>query len=502
VLTTPGRSEARTDSVARVLPPQPVRSFEDYVDQGGGAGLRAALGSDPLDVIGEVEASGLRGRGGAGFPTGRKWRNVCIYESGAHMAPTVVINGAEGEPGSFKDREILRRSPYQVLEGALIAAHAVGAVTLVFGLRASATVERERLEAAIDEVRAARWLDGIGVDVFSGPEEYLVGEETALLEVLAGRDPFPRIAPPYRRGFDEIIDEAGDSDSKSASASGVELAGVTDDAVAPPTLVNNVETIANVAKILSEGADWFRSLGTEASPGTAVCTVTGATGHHGVGEIELGTPLRVVVEKIGGGPRPGRTLRAVMSGVSNRLVTEAQLDTPVTYEALQEIGSGLGCGAFVVFDDQTDFAAVAAGVARFLSVESCGQCTPCKRDGLAIAELFDGVRRSEADTRTLPDIGDHLRTVADSARCNLASQYQQVLGSIVEHFGDELRAHVDGQAEAGEPYLVAPIQGITDGRAVLEAHHTQKQPDWTYDAVWSGQSPVERGSEHRAPEAV
>jgi hypothetical protein len=156
------------------------------------------------------------------------------------------------------------------------------------------------------------------------------------------------------------------------------------------------------------------------------------------------------------------------------------------------IGSGLGCGAFVVFDDETDFAALAAGVARFLAIESCGQCTPCKQDGLALAELFDRVCRSDAGNDELAAIDDHLTTVADSARCNLASQYQAVLRSILTDHRDQVEAHARGNAEGVDLTLVAPIVDLVDGVATLEESHLAKQPDWSYDAVWSGQSPADQ----------
>lgn len=485
----------------RVLAPTPVASLETYVQDGGGRGLESARQLDSDTVIAEIEASGLRGRGGAGFPTGRKWRTVAAYSSGAVEAPSVVVNAAEGEPGSFKDREILGRNPYLVLEGALIAALAVGADEIVVALKHSFSTVRDGVERAVDEIRAAGWLDGIDVSVFAGPGEYLYGEETGLLEALDGRAPFPRISPPYRRGLEEVVDDAADVDTESTSAAHVELAGPSGDAIGPPTLVNNVETLANVPAIVARGAEWFRSLGTEQSPGTVVCTVTGATQRHGVVEVAMGTPLSAVIDAAGGGPRPGHRITAVMGGVSSALVTAAQLDTPLSHEAMQEVGAGLGCGAFIVFDDETDFTAVAEGVARFLSVESCGQCLPCKRDGLALADLFGRIRRSEGNAEDREEIDERLRTVGDSARCNLASQYQQVLRSILDEFDDDVRTHLDGQGGATDPQLVAPVVALDDGRALLDERHRDKQPDWTYDSPWSGKVPADLLSEHRAGDA-
>jgi hypothetical protein len=206
----------------------------------------------------------------------------------------------------------------------------------------------------------------------------------------------------------------------------------------------------------------------------------------------MGTPLREIVERIGGGARSGHRVVAVMSGVANELVLADQLETPASYEAMAAIGSGLGTGGFIVFDDETDFAAVGHGVSRFLGVESCGQCTPCKQDGLALAELLDRVRSSDAHELDLVAIDDRLRTVADSARCGLATQHQLVVGSIALRFSDQLRAHVDGARAPADRVVVAPIVDIVDGVAVTDRGQVTKQPDWTHDPIDSGTSPAER----------
>ena len=475
--------------MTRALAPEPVVDLQAATAGGWGTGLDAATKLGPAGVIDEVEASGLRGRGGAGFPTGRKWRTVATNASLA-LPSLVVVNGAEGEPGSFKDRAILRADPYRVLEGALIAAGAVGADGVVVALKGSFTEEIARVRAAVDELGAAGAADGIGITVFEGPGEYLYGEETALLEAIDGRDPFPRVAPPFRHGVEEL--GAGDG-----SAADVEMAApgaVTD---APPTLVNNVETLANVPAIVAEGAEAFRSVGTAATPGTVVCTVTGRTRRHGVGEFAAGTPLRDVIDELGGGPEPGRELVAALSGVAHPLLPAERFDTPLDFDALDAAGAGLGAAGFIVFDDTTDLAAVAQGVARFLAVESCGQCTPCKQDGRAIAELLDRVRRSDAADLELVDIADRVRTVTDGARCFLAHQQQRVIGSVLELFPDALHAHVEGRVDEVEPELVAPIVAFDGDRAVLDEGQRAKQPDWTYADVDSGQSPADRLADAR-----
>ncbi len=463
-----------------MLPREPQQSIADYEAVGGGQGLDAARRLGAGGVVEHLIASGLRGRGGAGFPTGRKWETVLKYGSPV-SATTVVVNGAEGEPGSYKDRALLGRSPYAVLEGALIAAVTVGAARIVVALKSSFEREADALARAVKEIDDAGWGDGIDVEVFEGPHEYLYGEETALLEAIEGRHPFPRVAPPFRHG----------SGYERATAE-VVMAAPGDATPAPPTLVNNVETMANVPAIMANGPSWFREVGTDESPGTVVCTVSGCTERHGVAEVAMATPLRTVIDEVGGGARPGRRIVAAMSGVANPLVTEELLDTPVSYEAMEGIGSGLGAAGFIVFDDTTDFVAVAEAVARFLAVESCGQCTPCKQDGIALHGILDRLRRSEAHDVDRLAIDDHLRTVTDGARCFLAHQQQRVIASIRTQFTDQLRGHADGTIEAVDAELVAPITGLDDGHATLDVRQRDKQPDWTFDPVDSGKTPVER----------
>lgn len=456
--------------VHRVLYPRPIISLEDYVARGGGKGIAAAvqLGSD--ETIDRVLESGLRGRGGAGFPTGRKWQTVAANRSPV-TPTTVIVNAAEGEPGTFKDRTILRRNPYVVVEGALIAARAVDADLIIFAMKQAFSGEIDRTREAIEEISDAGWSEGITMAVFEGPDEYLYGEESALLETIDGRWPFPRVVPTFRRGL-----------------RGVERVDTPEDA---PALVNNTETLANVARITARGPAWFRTAGTEQSPGTMVCTITGSTRRHGVGEVQMGTPLRDVIAAIGGGPRRGREVKAVLSGVANRIITGDQLDVPVSYEGMSAIGSGLGSGAFIVFDDSDDMTAVAAGVARFLAVESCGQCSPCKLDGITLSKRLALVSETEATAYDVAEIEKRIGTVADRSRCFLATQQQVVLESILEQFPQEFESHVAGAATAVDPVLIAELLDIRDGKAILDERHRRKQPDWSYHNLDSGSVPVE-----------
>ena len=467
-------------TITRVLDPEPVRSFEAYCDSGGGRGLEAARKLGPEATIQEIEASGLRGRGGAGFPTGRKWATVAANDS-AQLRPSVVVNASEGEPGSFKDRMLLRRNPYRIIEGAIIAAEAVDAERIVFALKASFRPELERLRTALAEVEHAGWTDR-DLIVCEGPSEYLYGEETALLEVVSGREPFPRIAPPFRHGVEEVGDDP-------VSAAGSVMAAPGGPTPTAPTLVNNTETIANVPGILAEGATWFREVGTAESPGTILCTVSGGGRRAGVAEFEMGTPLSEVIETIGG---PGAPIRAVLSGVAHPFLPGDKLDTALSYGAMEAAGTGLGAAGFIIFSDADDLAAVAAGVARFLAVESCGQCTPCKQDGLAIADILARLVRGEHEADDADELASRVTTVADEARCALASQQQRVIGSLLSLFPDAVQAHCGDAAVPTDIVLVAPLVDIKDGEAFVDERHLDKQPDWTFDETDSGQSPADR----------
>lgn len=475
-------------AINRVLDSKPIRSLSDSSGAGGGQGIEAARKFGASGIFEELEAAGLRGRGGAGFPTATKWRTVA--ENRSDSAPlTVVVNAAEGEPGTFKDRALIRANPFKVLEGALIAAYAIQADRVVVALKSSFTTEKEILDAAIAELAGAGWSDTVPVSTFAGPDDYLFGEETGLLEALEGRPPFPRISPPYRRGAG--LSAEGDIQS----AADKQLAGPGETTSGSPTLVNNAETFAHVAMILANGATWFRDQGTAASPGTVVCTVSGTTKRAGVAEFAFGTPLAEVLETIGGRTSPGDRLTAVVSGVANPLIPASLISTPIGFEEMQQAGSAIGAAGFIVFDESVDIVAAVGGISRFLAVESCGQCVPCKRDGLALADLFDQMRRSETGDQpelVLAGLADFAETVVDEARCFLATQHQLVVNSLLSLFPDEVRARASGTLAAVDAFPIRPLVDIADGVAIYDEHQLAKQPDWTFDETDSGQWPAQR----------
>ena len=469
-------------AVQRLLDPTPVRSLDEHRAVGGLVGLEEALRVEPEVAISVVTDAGLRGRGGAGFPTGKKWSTVATNAASSELAPTVVVNAAEGEPGTFGDRTLIRRNPYRVLEGALIAAHAIGARAIAVVTKDRYTTELELLTDAAQELVATGAAGDVDIDVIAGAGHYLLGEETGLLEAAAGRPPFPRVAPPYRHGTVEVGDPGG-------GAGGLELAG--DGGTAPPTLVNNAETFAHVPLIVQHGPDWFRELGTPDSPGTSLFTITGDTRRAGVGEFPLGTPLRQIIDELGGGMTDAE-IAFVMSGVSVGALLPEHLDLPATYEDLGAVGSGLGTGGFTVFSTDTDPIAVAHGVSRFLAIESCGQCRPCKEGGLEVAAALDVLRDGQGADTAVADLLPLVHSLSEGARCDLGPQHERVISSFLEQFPDAARAHAEGHVST-DPILIAPIMDIDEeGRFRLDEDHRTKQPDWDHGEGWNGQSPADR----------
>jgi NADH:ubiquinone oxidoreductase subunit F (NADH-binding) len=452
-----------------LLPDQPIASMDDYLQRGGGAGIARAVELGPRAVLDELDRSGLRGRGGAGFPTGRKWRTVA---DAAGRTRYVVCNAAEGEPGTFKDRAILRADPYQVVEGIAIAAFAMGAREAFVGLKASFVRERDAVTRAVLDMEQAGFFDDLSVVIVAGPEEYLFGEEKAMLEVIEGNDPLPRWLPPYLHGLFATTPQLGwESHAGERGAGG---GGGSN-----PTLVNNVETLANVTHVFAGGADWFRSLGTQESTGHVVCTVSGDVARAGVLEVELGTPLRDVLAHFGA-PRPGRSVKAVLPGVSSAVLTGARVDAPVSYEGFAAAGSGLGSAGFVVYDDTACMAQLACLVSRFLWVESCGQCPPCKLGTGAIAAALDAFAAGDVDEDDTARLEHWLANVADANRCSLPVEAQQLVPSLLAEFADDFTAHAAGGCPLRHDLVLPKIVDIVDGVADFDEHQASKQPDWTY----------------------
>jgi NADH-quinone oxidoreductase subunit F len=464
-----------------LLPSVAIESIDAYVAAGGGSGVRRAHELGPAATIDVVTRSGLRGRGGGGFPTGQKWAGIAAQTGGRRY---LVCNGAEGEPGTFKDRALLRANPYQLVEGVAIAAFAVGATEAFICLKASFRREIDALTRAVQEFQAAGFCDDCKVTIVAGPDEYLFGEEKAMLEVIEGNEPLPRWLPPYLHGLFATAPQLGWQSQDHAVGSVGERAGSN------PTLVNNVETLSNVPHIVVRGAEWFRSMGTAESPGTIVTTVVGDVVGPDVGEVEMGTPLRAVIDAVGSGSTSGRSVKAVFSGVANAVVVAADLDVPVSYEGFQSIGSGMGSAGFIVYDDTTCMVDAAYRFSRFLSIESCGQCPPCKLGSSAITEHLERIETGAGNAGDLDAITGWLGHVTDGSRCFLATEEQIVVTSILRAFPDEFTEHIElGRCPRPRRLPIPKLVDLADGQAVYDESFWRKRPDWSYaDAEPGGES--------------
>ncbi len=453
-----------------LLPDRPL-GLDDYLAAGGGRGLEAARRLGREETIEEIRASGLRGRGGGGFPTGTKWSGIAAAEGTDRF---VVCNAAEGEPGTFKDRLLIRRNPYQLLEGVVVAAWAVGARQAFVATKGSFEPELEALTRALAEMERADLLGHVDVVVATGPDEYLFGEEKAMLEVIEGRDPLPRLFPPYIHGLFSTAPQMGwtATDLPAGHAGRHE---------SNPTLVNNAETLSNVPHILANGPEWFRSMGTTESPGTVVCTVVGDVVEPTVVEVEMGTPLAALIEHGAGGAPPPRAVKAVFSGVANPVVTAAQLSTPISYEGFASAGTGLGAAGFIVFDDSACMVEVARLFSRFLYVESCGQCPPCKQGSGEITDHLVRIEAGLGDDSDVKTMGGWFDKVTDGARCFLATEERDVVSSILRAFPDEFAEHLEaGACPRPRDLQLGKVVDLEDGRVAYDERQYRKQPDWTY----------------------
>ena len=438
--------------MSRLLPDAPVTTIDAYLAAGGGRGLLAALDREPAAAVAEVERSGLRGRGGAGFPTGRKWASV--LETAAGGPVHLVANGAEGEPGTYKDRALLRANPFAVVEGVLVAAYATGAQQVAVGVKAAYEVEVERLRSALAAAGDAGWWGADRVAVVEGPDEYLFGEESALLEVVEGKLPLPRILPPYMYGLHATMQQPN------------------------PTVVNNVETLANLPRILADGAEAFREEGTVEAPGTMLFTVVGDVHSPGVYELPLGTPLRTLLEDVAGAP----DAKAVYSGTSNTVITPAVFDLPLDFDSFREAGTGLGSGGFVVYGAERCIVQVTAVLSRFLAVESCGQCPPCKEHGMAMWETLERLCAEGGGPSDLADLRRRCRLVTEANRCYLPVGHALLVASTLDAFAKEFAERLVGGCDHGDDLDVPKIVSLDpdSGAVEFDGAYRRKRSDWSY----------------------
>ena len=409
--------EAFPEEKRVVLPSdlEEIPSLEEYREKGGLNGLTKARLMSPQQVIAEVKKSGLRGRGGAGFPAAVKWEGLASDPS-----PTkyTVCNGSEGEPGTFKDRYLIRKNPYQLIEGILIAAYAVSAKQAFLGLKEKFVPELLRVRGALKEMEQSGILQKGYIEIVPGPDEYLFGEEKALLEVIDGRGALPRNMPPYMQGVHYTPTEYN------------------------PTAVNNVETMSNLPNILFRGANWFRSIGSADTPGTMIFTLCGDVKNPGLYELPMGTKLRVLLEKIGGGPSGKDPFKAVFSGVANRAITPDQFDTPLDFGSMRAAGSGLGSGGFIVYDEGVCMVKVALRFSGFLADESCGQCVPCNSGCRVITEYLQKIEEGKGSPEDMTRILVECAKVTNQTRCFLPAEESALISSIVGKFRKEFDHHL------------------------------------------------------------
>ncbi len=420
------------------------RALDTYLSAGGYQGLRKALQSGPDAVTKEVMDSELRGRGGAGFPTGRKW----TFVPKDHPGPRYLIcNADESEPGTFKDREIIEHDPHMVLEGIAIASYAIKANTAYIYIRGEFVRWARILEQAIAEARGRGFLGadilGSGYDleiwVHRGAGAYICGEETALIESIEGKRGFPRLKPPYPA-----------------------VVGV----FGKPTVVNNVETLACVPHIIERGAAWFASIGRPKNTGPKLFCVSGHVSRPGVVELPLGVTFREIIEGHCGGIRRGHTLKAFFPGGSSApVMAAAEVDVRADFDACAEAGTMLGSGGVIVLDDSVDMVAAAANLAHFYAHESCGQCTPCREGSDWCMDILDrileGHGRAE-DPETLLRI---CRFASQGMTiCPLGDAFALPISSIVKKFHEEFENAIRSAAPRAQRKLpVLPWAGPRPG---------------------------------------
>jgi NADH-quinone oxidoreductase subunit F len=397
-------------------------SFEDYLSVGGYAALSKAIQEmQPVEIIQEVKNSGLRGRGGAGFPTGRKWE-LCRASEGD--IKYVICNADEGDPGAFQDRSLMEANPHSVLEGMIIGAYAIGASKGFVYLRHEYPLAVKRLEIAVESARQHGLLGedilGTGFDfdvvIQYGAGAFVCGEETALMASVEGDIGEPYARPPYPA-------EEG-------------LWG-------KPTNINNVKTWASVPYIINKGADWYAQIGTETSKGTSIFSLVGKVKNTGLVEVPMGITLRSLIEDIGGGSPNGKKLKAVQTGgPSGGCIPEHLWDLPVDYESLQEAGSIMGSGGLIVMDERTCMVDIARYFMEFSKFESCGKCSSCREGSKRMLEILDYITRGygeEGDIELLEEIG---KAVKAASLCGLGQTLPNPVLTTIKYFRDEYEAHI------------------------------------------------------------
>jgi len=397
-------------------------NIEDYFLHEGYQALGKVLSEmTPKDVIAEIKGSGLRGRGGAGFPTGTKWGFV---EAVKNDKKYIVCNADESEPGTFKDRLILEGDPHSILEAMMIAGYAVGADEGYIYVRGEYTLAQERLKIAIDQ---AHEMGLLGKNIFgsnfnfelhihSGAGAYICGEETALLESIEGRRGVPRSRPPYP---------------------------TTEGLYGKPTLINNVETLANIPAIIRNGAQWFRSFGTPSSPGTKVYTILGNVNVTGLIEVPMGITLREVIAIYAKGMKNNAVFKMAQTGGSSGSIIPSSLqDTPMDFDSFQKAGVALGSGALLICDDNNCVVDLAKVLLKFFRNESCGKCTPCRLGTQRVSELLESISSGNGKIEELSELQQLTDSLYELSNCGLGQTAGTPVRDVLNYFRAEVEAHI------------------------------------------------------------
>ena len=407
-----------------------MATIDGYRSYGGYETLERTLrDQEPDEIVNELEDSGLRGRGGAGFPMGKK---VSFLPRGS-QAKYLCCNADESEPGAFKDRELIQRNPHQLIEGIVISAFSGEIGHAFIFIRGEYDQQADILDRAVAEAYEAGYLGrnilGSGYDlelvVHRGAGAYICGEETALLDALEGKRGNPRLKPPF------------------PAVQGL---------YGGPTLINNVETLSNVPHVVANGAEWFRSFGTEQSPGTKVVSISGCVGRPGNYEVELGVNLRDFVFSLGGGMLEGRELKALYpGGSSSPVLTADEIDLPYSFEAMAEAGSMLGSGSIIVADDSVSIPHMALRTARFYHHESCGKCSPCREGTNWTVKMLERVVRGEATPMDLDIISSVQQNIIGHCLCVLGDSMAMPVGAMVKKYREEFEQVIAAGAMQGFP---------------------------------------------------
>ncbi len=389
--------------------------LDAWIAQGGGEGLKKAL-QDPSAIIGIIKEAGLRGLGGSGFPTFKKWEFVASYDADEKY---LICNGNEDEPGTFKDRILLRETPHQVIEGATITALAVGVNRIVFYINPDQQESIAAMRQAVEQWKASE-LNALvtkkigqemGYRVMASSGHYIGGEETAAIESVEGKFPFPRGKPPF------------------PAESGV---------FGKPTLINNMETLSNVSHIVKNGAEWFQGLGLGECTGTKIYCLSGDVLKPGAYELPMGTPLNELIDDFGGGMLLGKKLKAVFTGgPSNTILTPKDLDVALDFDSVAERRSALGTGAMIIVSEGTGIVKRVTEYVNFFAASSCGQCPPCKTGTYYISLLLTKIDTGQGTRADLESLINLTKILPNSGRCHLINGAVKVLDSSLYHFMHE-----------------------------------------------------------------